>query len=239
MGLAVRTVVIRQPGRILGQGAAVGLLAVQHAQGIALHTAGAVRAKGMAVHAAQIVQQGFLEARAAFRAAQGVELEGQFPKPQGAQKTHQHDDQFRIGQRALRAQTFAVDLVELAHAALLGSLITEHGTGGEKTADRFAVGQTRLNIGAHDPGRGFGAQGQGAALAIREGIHLFLHHVGFLTDGALEKFRKLQERRAQFHKTVTAENIPRAVFHAGELVAAGRKHIRKTLDACNAHTILC
>ena len=119
--LALGAVVVQQAGRFVGDAAAFFLLAVQHAQGVGLHAAGAVLAQLVtAVLAVQIVHQGLLEQRAAVGAAQGVELERQILEAQRGEEAREHDDQVRVGIGAVGAQAFAVDLVELAHAALLG-----------------------------------------------------------------------------------------------------------------------
>ena len=186
----------------------------------------------------QIGQQGLLELWATLGATKGIDLEGQILEAQGVQKAQQHADEVGVGIGAVRTEAFAVDLVELPHAPFLRAFIAEHGPGGEEAAYRFPVGEAAFDIGAHDARRRLWPQGQRPALAVGKGIHFFLHHIGFFTNGALKKLGKFHNGRAQFHKAVPAENIPAGIFHTGEYVAVRRKHVRETLDACNAHVFL-
>ncbi len=217
---AVRAVVVKNLRRGGGVLLAGRDLAVQHAQGIGDHAAAAVLAERGFVERGQPLTQRVAVGRAAGGAAERIELEGQIPEPYRLKEAHGHGDQLGIGVGLGRPEAFAVDLMELAHPALLRPLVAEHGADGEQLG--YGVGAApAFNVGAHDPGGRFRAHGQRTPLAVGEGVHFLLDHVGFVPDPAAEEFRPFEDGGTQFRKAVTGKDFPRDAFHAGEGVAVG------------------
>ncbi len=70
-----------------------------------------------------------------------------------------HGDDFDVGERLVAAENLGVDLVELAQAALLRSLMAEHRPAIEQF-DRARQGLALVDEGARNPGRRLGAQGE-------------------------------------------------------------------------------
>ena len=228
MGPAVRADVVRDPGRS-GRGlAASGQLAVQHPQGVAQPPPLAVLAQGLGRDAGEILAQSLVVGRPAAPAAQGVDLQAQAPEAQASQEAPEHEDDFGVGLGLVGPDDLGVDLVELAHAPLLGAFVAEHGAEGVHPAHRLAGPSPALDVGPDDAGRGLGPQGQGAALAIREGVHLLAHHIGLFADGSGEEFGALQHRGPQLLVAVAREDLPGHGLHAGEGVAFRGKEIRKS-----------
>ena len=229
---AVGAVVIENLGRVGGVFLAGGHLAVQHAQGIGHHAAAAVLAQGRIVQFGQPLAQGLAVGGTAGGTTERIELEAQPLEAEGFQKAHRHRDQFGVRVGLGGSETFAVDLVELAHAALLGAFVAEHGSDGEQLGHGVAA-PAALDVGAHDPGGRLGAQGQGTALPVGEGVHFLLHHVGFRPDAPAEQFRPFEDGGTQFGEAVTGEGIPCHGLHVGESVAFRGKQIGEAFDRGN------
>ena len=229
---AVGAVVIQNLGRFGGVLPARGNLAVQHAQRVGHHAAAAILAQGGLIQLGEPLAQRLAVGGTACGTAQRIELEAQILEAQRFEEAHGHRDQFGVRVGFGRPEAFAVDLVELPHTPLLGTLVAEHGSDGEQLGHGVAA-PAAFDIRAHDPGGRFGAQGQGTALAVGEGIHFLLDHVGFRPDAPAEQFRPLEDRSAQFGKAVTGKGFPRYSFHMGESVAVRRKQIGEAFDRGN------
>ena len=110
-----------------------------------------------------------------------------------------------------------IELMELAIAALLRLLVPEHRADAPELVARtaqHAVGDG----GAHDAGRGLGAQREAARRPDLEGVHLLLDHVGEFADGALEEPRLLDDGHAHLldsRRTATSSRtVPSRNCHA-------------------------
>jgi len=208
---------------------ALGHLAVEHAQRVGELAAHAVLAELLLVHALEEFPQGVEIGGPAGWAAQRIEFDGQVGQPQRREVLAQHEQQLGVQQGIGRAHGFDVDLVELAHAALLRPFVAEHGAVGEDLGQALA-GPAALGQRPHDPGRGFGPQGERPALAVGKGVHFLLHHVRFLADGAGKEFGAFEDRDAQLPVAVTGKDIPGGGFDPGEDAGFGGEQVGETLD---------
>ena len=119
--------------------------------------------------------------------------------------------------------------MKLAQTPFLGSLVAEHGPGVPQALN-LIVKQTVLFTGAHTGRRTFGPQGQAVAIAIFKGVHLFLDNIGDLTDGALEQFGLLQNRKADFTVAVACKQVLKLAF---QILPEGRIIRQKIVHAAN------
>src|SRR3990167_11211311 len=105
--------------------------------------------------------------------AQAVQLQGDrvANTEQAPQAPGQHD-QLGVDIRTIDIEDFHADLVELAVTPLLWTLMAEHRPDVPEFLRLSATGQTMFEHGPHAGGGAFGAQGQGGAVAILEGVHL-------------------------------------------------------------------
>ena len=109
----------------------------------------------------------------ALRAAYGIEVQDKVRKAQFPEELEGHGDDFCIDGRILGADFFDAELSELAVAAGLGAVMTEHGPHIVQFMDlRFAV-ELVLEKGPDDRCRIFRTQGHAAAAAVFKGIHFF------------------------------------------------------------------
>ena len=86
--------------------------------------------------------------------------------------------------------------MKLTVTSFLRTLVAEHLTNVVEALG-LAGGQIVLNNGAYTTSRTFRTQGQRFAVeAVDEGIHFLFDDVGDFTDGALEKWRRLDDGHA-------------------------------------------
>ena len=185
------------------------------------------------VDGVQKVAQALVKDRAAFRAAQGIEFQGQVFQAQLGQKRPEHEHDLGVGLWRVRAQNLHIELVELAQTALLRALVAEHGAAGEEFGRPVGRVLAGLDEGAQHAGRGLGAHGQGAALAVGEGVHFLLDHVGFFADGAGEELGLFQDGHAHFLASVRGENLAGQVLHQGVNRALRAEEVRKAFNFLN------
>ena len=113
----------------------------------------------------------------------------------------------------LGSQDLHADLRELAHPALLRTLVAEHRPDVIEPLDIRAAMHLMLNIRARDRCGALRAQCQRATLPIEEGIHLLRDDVGSLTDAAREELGAFEDRRPDLTETMALEDGPRGVLH--------------------------
>ena len=172
--------------------------------------------------------------RALFREAQRIDFELDAHQAEVVPQALAHHDDFSVGVRAREAQRFHADLMELAIAAALRTLVTEHRADVPQ-ALRTVVQHVVLDRRAHHRRRVFGAHGQIFTVQrVGEAVHLFLDDVGHFADTALEQLRMLDDRRTNILVSVRTqhrldgrfEKFPQPGFlrkdvvhalHAGEL----------------------
>ncbi|MNM78253.1 hypothetical protein D3C81_901460 [compost metagenome] len=83
--------------------------------------------------------------------------------------------------------------------------MAEHRADVPEFLNLAAAGDAVLQHRAHTGRRAFRAQGQGVAVAVVEGVHLFFDDVGHFTDGALEQLGELDDRHADLLVTVVIQ----------------------------------
>ena len=93
-------------------------------------------------------------------------------------------------------RSFGAELVELPESPRLRPLVAKPRAQVEETREVAAAPHVVLDERARDRRRPLGPQRQAASLAIGERVHLLLHDVGRLADGAREERRVLEERSA-------------------------------------------
>lgn len=86
--------------------------------------------------------------------------------------------------------------MELTITALLWTLVAEHRTDVPEFLHLATAGDAVLEHGTHTGCRAFRTQGQGVAVTVIEGVHLFFDDVGHFTNGALEQLGELNDRHA-------------------------------------------
>ena len=145
-------------------------------------------------------------------------------------KLHEHDDALGVCRRIGSAEPLDAHLVELAQAALLGTLAAEHGLGVVRLKRRGALGhQIVLDDSAHHAGRALGAKRQ-ALLGLEFGVgalgkdalqvgaakhaeHLLAHDVGRLADAVDKHVHLLDRGRLDGLKAKRLEYAGRNLLH--------------------------
>ena len=215
----------------------VRVLAVQKAKRVALDPFGDFSAQMLRFCSEIFLESGGV-GRAAFRIAQVVDLESQTLDSHFVEKFHEHHDEFGVDRRVHRAEDFGVYLVELPQAARLGTFVAEHGADAEELGDAGSVVEAVLDVGAADRGGRLGAQRDGVAPLVFEGVHLLGDDVGFLADAAREEFGALEHGHSYLPVAVARKNLPREplgamppqgffgqdVFHAAHRREPGPRH---------------
>ena len=186
--------------------------AVENTQGVGVQTAPAVGIQRVFVRR-QVVQQQFAVALAGRASAQGVHFQGERVfKAKLVKHPRQHGQHLRVHVRPGHAQRLGADLRVLAAAAFLRALVAEHRAVVPELL-LAVVQQAVLDAGANAAGRSLRTQGQGFALAVREGVHLLLHQVRCFAEAAAEELGRLDERQADFPVAVAAKHICDDGFH--------------------------
>ena len=244
MGAGLVTQVVRQLGRSLHQGLHGRVLGVQDAQRVGVQAAAAVfvqllQARGEVVHQCGPVGSPL------GRLTQAVELKADVAthlQPQGLPQAAHHEDQLGIDVWPRKAQRLDVELVELAVATLLRTLVTEHRADGPDP-QRPVVQGVVLDHRAHDAGRDLRPQRQGVAVhRVPPGVHLLLDDIGGLSDAAHEQACRLDDGCKQVLVGVARhDSLDRALEPApdrgiGKLVLArdaSRQDVIHAFDGCN------
>ncbi|MNE43981.1 hypothetical protein D3C80_1381860 [compost metagenome] len=131
-----------------------------------------------------------------FAGAQAVELElDRVTDAQLAPEAPGQHDQLGVDVRTVEVEDFDTNLVELAITAFLWALVAEHLADVPELLHLATTGDAVFEHSAHAGGGAFRAQGQGVAVTIIEGVHLFFDDVGDFTDRALEQLGELDDRR--------------------------------------------
>ena len=197
-------------------------LAVKDTQGAAVKAALAVLAQFLQMRTEIVLQEGAV-LRAAFRAADGIDLEFKVLEAKPFEDRNSKQDGFRIHHRGRGAHRFDAKLMELSHAASLGTVVPEHGSDIEDLQrHRFSI-EFIFDEGTYDSSRIFGTKRNASATAVVERIHFLINNVRTVTDASLEEFRMLEDWRADFLIVEFAANvaqdgfdIPPAIDRAGQ-----------------------
>ena len=176
----------------------LGLLAVEHPQGVALDPLPALFAEAVGIRA-EIADElrPITRSTLGLLVAERVDLDLEsLREVEPPEELDEHRDHFGIERRVLVAERFHVELMELAIPARLGPLVPEHGPHGVQLDGLRVHEQTVLDVRAQEPGRRLGPQRHGIAAPILERVHLLLNDVGRLADAPGEEFSALKDRQA-------------------------------------------
>src|SRR5208282_1040959 len=166
----------------------------------------------------------------AFGIAQRVELElNTLTDTKRIDDAAAQRDHFDVGLRLCHADKLDSDLMELAKAAPLRSLIAEHRTAIEEF-ERHALGEAVGDHRANHPGSVFWPQRDFLAAAVVEGVHFLRNDVGVLADRSRENFGELENRRRHFGEAVELGRSPRGLDHPAVAPRPLGKKILSTAD---------
>jgi hypothetical protein len=152
-------------------------------------------------------------------------------EPQDLPQVVGQQDQFGIDLGTTKTQHFGTNLVELAVAATLRTLVAEHGAHVIQALATF-VQQVVLDHSAHQTCCALGAQGQLFTIeSVFKGVHLFFDNVGHLAQAPNEKCCGLNN--GQSHVAVgiarhQATHLRLQPLPAGRI---GRQDVVHALDA--------
>jgi len=207
-------------GRVLG---------VEDAQRVAVQAALGFRVQQRFV-AFQVSNQVHAVARALFGVADRIEFEADVFQAQVVPQAAAQHDHLGIDVGTGEAHGFAAELVELAIAAALRTLVAEHRSRVPHALRTF-VHQVVFDDSAHRAGRAFRTQGQLVAVhRIGERIHLFFNDVGDGADGALEQRRVFHDRRADLLEAVALHHRLRGVLEQLPQVRVLRQDVVHAFD---------
>ena len=182
------------------------ILAVQDAQWIAVQTARRIGIQRIPVLLEMGDQPGAMT-MARCGIAERIQLQRDIAQPEFVPQPRAHQDLFGIDVRSGKAQRLHAELMELAIASLLRTLMAEHLTAVIQTLRRV-IQQIVLQHGAHAGGRSLGAQRQLVAVQrIGEAVHLFFDDVGHFADGALEQICRLDQWHADIAIAITVQPV--------------------------------
>ena len=116
---------VRDARRVLSECMAMLVLAVEEAQRIALKTRAAVRAKLFEMRTEELLQPLAIDGTT-LGTADGIEMQLQLLQAESAQEFDGKHDDFCVNCRTCLAQSLHAELVELAVASRLRTVIAEH-----------------------------------------------------------------------------------------------------------------
>ncbi len=164
--------------------------------------------------------------RTGFAGAQAVQLQGHrighaqlFPEARGKH------DQLRVDIRPGLVEDFHTDLVKLAVTALLRLLVAKHRAGVPKLLHLATTRQAMFQNGAHTTGGAFGTQREGFLIAVQEGVHLLVHHIGTFADAAGEQLRVFDDGQTDLAVAIAVEQLRESTFQ----VTPGRRLRRQDI----------
>jgi len=179
-------------GSGLDDGLATLILAIEEPQGVSLQASPTVGAD-IFLFSLVVVYQCLYIGGTTILVSDGIQLEVQAPEPQIFVEPPGQGDNLGIEGRILNPYRFAIELVVLAEAACLGTLVAEDG---EDRVEFNRLGKdihAVFQIGPHHGGGGLREEGEAISSFILEGIHLLLHYIGTHTDAPGEKGCLLEE----------------------------------------------
>ncbi len=198
-------------------------LAVQKPQRIPLQTGVAILAQLREMGAA-VIEHRLAKRRAALGASERVEFHLEL-EPKLAPQLVDHYQQLGVARRVGAPEHLDPELVELAIAPLLRTLVAQHRPAVEEALLRVAAIEPRLDIGAHHARRSLRAQHDPALVlalaALLDEVHLLLDDIRGRAGRAHVEFDSLQRRNPNLLDRVTLHQRPRAL-----LDEAYRPHLR-------------
>ena len=174
--------------------------------------------------------------------AQRIHLELHRTNAEGLPHASEHDDHFGVDVRTRHAERFGAQLMELAVAAALGTLMAEHRAAVPE-ALRGSVKEVVLIHGAHDRRGALRTERELVAVhRIGEGIHFLLDDIGHFAHAAREDAGIFKNRRTDFLITVGREHVDAGLLHVLPDGSVLRKHVIHALDAGEfffSHLLCC
>jgi len=138
--------------------------------------------------------------------------------------------------RLRHADQLDADLVKLAKAALLRSLIAEHRAAVEEF-ERHVLGEAVGDHRTNHAGSVLWPQRDFLAAAVGEGVHLLGNDVGVLADRSRENVGELENRRRHFGEAIELGRGPRSLDHPAVAPRHLGEKILSTADPLQgAHT---
>ncbi|GBH08435.1 NADPH-dependent 2,4-dienoyl-CoA reductase [Pseudomonas syringae pv. actinidiae] len=197
--------IIRQLGRINQHSLGFRVLGVQYAQRIGFQATLAVFIQLIKMGRKKL-DQCIAVTRTRLAGAQAVQLKlDRIANAQHAPQAPGHDDQFGIDVRTVKIENLDTNLVKLAIAAFLWTLVAKHRPDVPQFLNLTATGNTVFKNRTHTGGSAFRAQGQRVAVTVGEGVHLFFDDISHFADRALEQVGKFDDRHTNLPVTVVIQ----------------------------------
>jgi len=164
------------------------------------------------------------------RLTQAVELQAHVLETQLLPQGVGQQDQLGVDLSPRKSQGLGTDLVKLAVATALRTLVPEHRPHVIKPL--AAVVQHRvLGHGTHHARGIFGAQGQGFAVEfVLEGVHLFFDDVGHLAQATHKQRRGFDDGGADVAVGMAGHQLAHLVFEPLPLRRLGRQDVVHAFD---------
>ena len=221
---------IVDPRRGVGDRAIARILGIEDAHRILIEPRKAVLRQVAAMRLEMRHQRG-TPGVAGFRIAQGIELKRHaVGDAEFMEQLIRERQQLDVSRRLGRAEDFGVDLVELAIAPLLRTLVAEHRARGRDLQRRELL-PSFGQISAGNPGGELRSQRQRIAAAIGEGVHFLRHDVGRLADRAGEDFRRLEHRDLDTLEAIELAHAIEGIEHMGEATLFAAENVLRAADA--------
>ena len=199
----------RRPAHDLGDARVLG---VEQAQRVVAHARAGVLVERVEV-VLQVAHQQLAVGPARVGVAHAADAQAQPGHLQAAQDAVEQRDHLGVEQRVVAADGLGAELPVLAVAAALGRLVAEHRREVPELHRQRQLVHAVLHEGADHRRRALGAQRQGAAAAVLEGVHLLPDHVGAGADAAHEDLGLLEGRRHDLAVPVAGEGVAGGVDH--------------------------
>ena len=179
------------------------------------------------------LKQELLQQFPILRAAAVIAQRGDFqPEPVEAQRAETgvgDRDHLGVQRRVVDADRLDTDLLQLAVAAGLRTLVAEERARVTQFHRQRAAVQAVFDHRAHHAGGALGPQRHRAVAAVGEGVHLLGHHIGGLADAAGEQRGVLEDRQLDVAVAGPAGGGQQAVAHRDELRRIRRDVVRHSL----------
>ena len=226
-----------------------GVLRVEDAQGIRAEATLRVGAERLLLRR-QHLDEGLLVPCTRLRAADGIDEHVRLGDPDVDEEAYERVDHLRVAAGSRVAEALGAHLVELAVAALRGTLAAEHRAEVIPARDRLVVVDLVLDVRAGGAGRALGTERE-RLVVEDERVHLLLDDVGGLADGPHEQRGRLHVRSADlaiakalhrrterpFDPVPSADLAGKHVIHAFNGTDEGRGRHGGALIACSGHRV--
>ncbi|VMB77051.1 Uncharacterised protein [Streptococcus pneumoniae] len=183
-------------------------LRVQDTKRIFLQATLAILRQGL-LERCQIVNQGLAVGCTALRISKSVEVQFDTLNTDFLQKMGCHSDCFHIGSWIARAKTLNTNLVELAQAPCLWTLITEHRSHIVELAWllHFWGEEFIFHIGTDNGRSSFWTEGNMTVTLVIKIVHFLGYDIRCISDRATDNLVMLENRRTHFCVVVAFENF--------------------------------